>query len=156
MNIKFKHTSSLSPEVRKQIRGIWNEEYPKVLCQKSQEKFDAYIDSLEDAAHTLVLDSRQKVQGWYADFNRENDRWFLIILSSKLQGKSVGKQLITKAQQKHKRLNGWAIFSDQYEKANGTFYKHPIGFYEKLGFCIRRDIIFQTEIMNTLKIEWQK
>lgn len=156
MDFEFKEISLLYPEIRQQIRTIWNEEYPEIICEKSKEKFDAYIDSLEDAAHTLVLDEQKKVQGWYADFNRDNDRWFLIILSTKLQRKGIGKQLIERAQQKHNKLNGWAIFSDTYKKADKTFYSNPIGFYEKLGFCIRRDITFETKIMKTLKIEWQK
>lgn len=156
MALILQETNILCPKFSEQIRQIWNNEYPVVIRQNSQEKFDAYIKSLEDATHTLVLNKQNMVQGWYADFQRENDLWFVIILSSNLQGKGIGKQLIQKAQKRHKRLNGWAIFSNQYEKADKNFYKNPIGFYEKMGFHIRRDIIFQTEIMETLKIEWRK
>ncbi|PVX51899.1 acetyltransferase (GNAT) family protein [Balneicella halophila] len=152
----YKKTDKLSPVIRKEIRAIWNEEYPKVIIEKSQDKFDEYIKSLKDAKHVIVIDESGHIQGWYADFIRDDDRWFLILLSSKIQGKGIGKELITNARQNNDRLNGWAIFSNHYKKSDETLYKSPIAFYKKLGFTIRKDIIFRTEIMETVKIEWRK
>lgn len=152
----FQDMPNISSQICSEIRALWNKEYPKVIQENSQEKFQAYIDKLEDARHVLVLDKRNRVQGWYADFNRENDRWFVLILSAKTQGKGFGRKLIERAQKRHKRLNGWAIFANNYQKADGSFYHSPIGFYEKLGFQIRWDIVFETAIMKTLKIEWRQ
>lgn len=153
--MNFKETESLSLEERVQIRNIWNNEYPKVLYQEKQETLDSEIKTLKNARHTLVVDEQQNVQGWYADFDRDEARWFLIILSASSQNKGIGTKLLQKAQQQNESLCGWVIFSDTYKKADGTFYKSPLAFYQKLGFKIHRKILFQSEIMETLKVEWK-
>lgn len=60
------------------------------------------------------MDEKNKIKGWYSDFIRGNERWFLLILDSAIQGKKYGTQIIDLGKEINDELNGWVISSKGY------------------------------------------
>ena len=73
----------------------------------------------------------EKIKGWYFDFNRDSEKWFAMILDASIQGQGFGRQILNQAKEKESELNGWVIDHNNDLKANGEYYKSPIGFYLK-------------------------
>ena len=150
--MEFKETNQLDSFYKEQVRLLWNQEYPFIICQKSTEDFEKYLSSLKDKNHILIL-KENKLLGWYCDFRREGERWFAMILDKKIQGIGIGKKIIEKVKRKHKELNGWVIVEENYLKENNEVYKSPFGFYKKLGFVIFEDKKLDSSILKAVKIQ---
>lgn len=139
-----------------EIFDLWNTEYPQNLKYKDISELDEYLKKLADQNHILLMDENDKIKGWYSDFFRDNERWFLAILSSDTQGLKFGTRIIKKAKEAHEELNGWVINLDNYLKADGQFYKSPTDFYRKQGFQILEDIKLETNQISAIKMKWSK
>ena len=149
-------TKNLPLEQKVQIFKLWNKEYPKNLQYNNISELDDYLNKLEDQNHILIVDEKNKIKGWYSDFIRENERWFLAILDSEIQGKKYGTQIIELAKEENEKLNGWVINSDSYIKANGEIYKSPVEFYRKNGFNIFDQTHLKTDKISAIKVQWSK
>ena len=141
---------------KQDILKLWNKEYPKNLQYNNISELEDYLNKLEDQNHILLIDKKNKIKGWYSDFMRENERWFLAILDSEIQGKKFGIQIIELAKEVNEKLNGWVIKSDNYVKANGEIYKSPIEFYRKNGFKILDQTHLKTDKISAIKVQWSK
>ena len=146
---------NLTISQKQDVFELWNKEYPKNLQYKQISEFDDYLDKHKDQKHILLIDENDKVKGWYSDFIRNNERWFLTILSSEIQGRKFGTQIIQVAKEENKELNGWVIKADNYIKADGQPYQAPIEFYRKNGFQILDQIQLHTNQISTIKVQWQ-
>lgn len=154
--LRIVRRKNLTSDQKHEIIDLWNNEYPLNLQYKDISELDEYLKKLEDQNHILLIDEKDKIKGWYADFIRENERWFLAILSSEVQGRKLGTQIIKKAKKDNEKLNGWVINTDNYIKADGQFYKSPTDFYRKQGFQILEDITLETDQISVIKIQWSK
>ena len=94
--------------------------------------------------------------GWYCDFDRDHQRWFVMILSSKIQKKGWGSRLLAKAQASARDLHGWTIDHDKDRKQNGEVYFSPLAFYVRNGFTIVPQLRFETPQLSAVKILWKK
>ncbi len=103
-----------------------------------------------------MTDEKDKIKGWYSDFIRDNERWFLAILDSSIQGRKYGTKIIELAKEINEELNGWVIYSDNFIKANGEVYNTPLQFYKKNGF----NILYQTKLkshkISAIKVQWSR
>lgn len=149
-------TTCLNEIQRSQIINLWNQEYPKIIAHKTKESFGKYLSVLNEQHHILLLDENELIKGWFFDFVREEERWFAMIVGSEMQGKGYGRKLLEMGKRNNSILNGWVVDSSDYIKADGTTYQSPIAFYRKMGFEVFPEIIFETEVMKTIKIKWQK
>lgn len=102
----------------------------------------------------LLLD-KSIVKGWYFEFDRDNARWFAMLLDQSIKNKGWGSRMLAKAKSTAKELSGWVIDHDRYHKANGETYKSPLGFYIKNGFKIVNDQRLETHKISAVKIIWQ-
>jgi hypothetical protein len=84
----------LSTEEKIQISEIWNEEYPTTLSFTSQSGFDEYLNSLSNPYHYILQNENNEIKGWACKFERENEKWFAIILNKNAQGKGFGKKFM--------------------------------------------------------------
>mgnify|MGYP005989102131 FL=1 len=148
--------SSLSESEKIEIFDLWNNEYPEKLSYKSKKEFDKYLKSLSEQSHIILIDTNKKIKGWYFDFNRENEKWFAIILDSKIQGKGFGSKMLIHAKQKENELNGWVIDHNTDKKKNGEFYKSPLSFYLKNGFKKLTTNRLELDKISAVKIKWKK
>lgn len=154
--MKIIKQTELSTKDKIQIFELWNNEYPEKLVYHTLEDFENYLDNLTQKTHYLLLNSEGNIEGWAITFIRENEKWFAIIISEKLHGRSLGTMMINKLKQDKAILNGWVIDHDLDKKANGCYYKSPIGFYKKSGFKILPEIRLELEIMSAVKFKWNK
>lgn len=154
--MKFLHTNTLNAQHKEELLQLWNEEYPLELSLENLVQLDAYLDGLEFQHHVLLLDENNQVQGWYSDFLRHNERWFLVILASQFQGKNWGGRLLEHGRQEREELNGWMITADSYKKMNGKTYRSPDDFYRKMGFSFIEDVLLNSETITAIKIKWNK
>ena len=139
-----------------EVFNLWNNEYPKKLSYDSIKEFEAYLEGLTEQTHLLVIDSDNKIIGWYFDFKRGNERWFAIILDSKLQGKGLGTKIIELAKQREVELNGWVIDHNKGKKKNEEFYNSPLSFYLKNGFRKLAADRLELDKISAVKIKWIK
>ena len=154
--MKFSKTIALSKSSKTQILELWNNEFPEKLNYQTLADLDNYLSNLDDQSHILMKDNRQKIKGWYFDFIRDNERWFAIILDSKMSGKGFGTQLLNLGKEKEAVLNGWVIDHDNDKKRNGDTYTSPLNFYLKNGFELLANNRLELDKLSAVKIRWKK
>ena len=153
--MEFIKCLSLSESEKLEIIDLWNNEYPEKLSYKSNEEFDKYLKNLVEQSHILLIDLNRKIRGWYFDFKRENEKWFAIILDSKIQGKGFGTKMLELAKLKENELNGWVIDHNRDKKKNGEFYNSPLDFYLKNGFIKITTDRLELDKISAVKIKWK-
>lgn len=154
--MEFIMCSSLSQSNKLEILEIWNNEYPEKLSYKSKDEFDDYLKNLTEPSHILLIDSDKKIKGWYSDFKRDNEKWFVLILSSHIHGNGYGTKILEMAKQKENELNGWVIDHSMDKKKNGAIYNSPLSFYLKNGFEKLPEDRLELEKIFAVKIRWRK
>ncbi len=154
--MRFIKRKKLTSGQKQEIFELWNNEYPRNLKYNDIAELDEYLSKLEDQNHILLIDDNGKIEGWYSDFIRDQERWFLAILNSKIQGKKFGTQILNMAKEANEELNGWVINSDNFIKTNGQFYKSPTDFYKKQDFQILEETKLETDRISAIKIKWSK
>jgi len=152
----FLQTSTLTLIQKKDILTLWNKVSPVDVSHESMEAFDKYLQSLNDVIYTLVLDDESCVVGWFADFDRDQERWFAMLLDRSIHGKGVGSELLTRAKTRHIALNGWVIDHDKDKTLNGDPYISPVNFYLKNGFTTMSDVRLELDHLSCVKMRWQK
>lgn len=153
--MKIITTTTVTRSQKDTIIYLWNREYPKKL-NVTCESFDEFLDKSTDHMHFLLIDDADEIIGWACTFNREDDRWFSIIMNSLYQGVGLGRKMIDQLKQTEERLNGWVIDHDNEIRYNGEPYKSPLTFYLKNGFLVYPEIRFESEKMSAVKIAWRK
>ena len=154
--MKFIKCQILSVYDRQEIFELWNNEYPENLSYKTTLEFDKYLENLTNQSHILLVDIDGKIKGWYFDFMRDNEKWFAIILDSKIQGKGFGAKILSLAKEKEIELNGWVIDHNRDKKRNSEYYKSPLGFYLKNGFEKFPKSRLELDKISAIKIKWTK
>lgn len=152
--MKLIEVNELDSTSKKSLLAIWNSEYPIQLQHKDLDAFDLYLKPLVNQKHMLLLD-KSIVKGWYFEFDRDNARWFAMLLDQSIKNKGWGSRMLSKAKSTATNLSGWVIDHDRYHKANGEIYKSPLGFYLKNGFKIVNDQRLETDKISAVKIAWQ-
>lgn len=135
---------------------LWNNEYPEKLSYNTLIEFDYYLQSLNSPKHFLLTNSKDLILGWAITFNRDNEKWFAIILSETIKGKGLGKKILDNLKQLEVILNGWVIDHNNDKKKNGQPYFSPLKFYEKCGFEIQPNNRLELDKISAVKIKWIK
>ena len=138
------------------IYELWNAEYPKNLTHQNLSNLENYLNELTNQYHMLLIDKNGAIKGWYFDFNRNNEKWFAMILASEIHGKGFGTLLLNEARKRESELNGWVTDKTDYLKQNGNCYKSPIPFYLKNGFQLLPESRLELEHLSAVKITWKK
>lgn len=165
----MKVSTTLSIHERERIREIWNAVYPIQLMHHTAESFDKYLDGLEAAEHVFDIaqtpfdiaqtpneviqphGANSALRGWLCTFNRNGERWFVIIVDSACARQGCGTNLLRYALEKYPKLSGWVVEHNDFKKHDGTPYLSPLGFYLKHGFKIT-DIRLENEFTSAVKI----
>ena len=154
--MKFLQTSTLTLPQKTELIALWNRESPENITHESMADLEKYLTSLEDVVYTLTLDDKEKIVGWFADFDREGERWFAMLLDASIHGKGVGSQLLSRAKDRHEALSGWVIDHTNDKKLNGEPYLSPVNFYLKNGFEIISDVRLELDHLSCVKMRWEK
>ncbi|NPA36272.1 MAG: GNAT family N-acetyltransferase [Chlorobi bacterium] len=154
--MKFIETEVLSQEQKQEMFELWNNEYPDVLAYSVLTEFEDYLNKLINRHYILLVDDAGKVKGWYFEFTRDDEKWFVLIVGSEIQNRGYGSQLLEKGKSRSDKLNGWVIDHNNYKKLSGEPYLSPLGFYVKNGFKVLHDNVLKTEKISAVQIEWQK
>lgn len=125
--LKLIEVNDLDSTSKKSLLAIWNSEYPIQLQHGDLDGFDLYLKPLINQKHMLLLD-KSIVKGWYFEFDRDNARWFAMLLDQSIKNKGWGSRMLSKAKSTATYLSGWVIDHNNYRKANGETYKSPLGF----------------------------
>ncbi|QNR24579.1 GNAT family N-acetyltransferase [Croceimicrobium hydrocarbonivorans] len=116
------------------LMQIWNSEYPRQIAYSSLSEIQEYLNKLKEPRHQILVDKENRLKAWFCVFERDALPWFAMILDRDLQGLGYGRKLLSEAQFEESILNGWAVDHPHYQRADGSTYPSPIGFYLKLGF----------------------
>lgn len=147
-------SSKLSESEKAQVLDLWNAEYPEQLTYSTIEEFENYVADLAEQSHILLKDENNTIKGWYFDFIRENEKWFVLILDAEVQGKGIGGQILDLAKQNTTCLNGWVIDHNLDKKKNGEIYFSPLSFYLKNGFIEIPSERLKSDKISAVKIRW--
>ena len=145
---------ALTRNQKKEVLHLWNTEYPEKLNYQNLPDFDKYLASLKDQSHIILVDKHQKIKAWYFDFNREDKKWFAIIIDTTLHGKGYGTKLLNLAKEKEPELNGWVVDHNKDIKKNGQYYSSPLDFYLKNGFNKMDNNRLELEKISAVQIKW--
>lgn len=154
--MKIRSKSDLTFEEKEFLCQLWNKEYPEKLAYNSVAEFESYLNNFSDINHSLFCDASDEIQGWAITFTRENEKWFAIIINSKIQSKGFGSQLLNHLKSKENQLSGWVIDHNYDLKLDGTSYVSPLNFYLKNGFSVLQNVRIETEKIAAVKIVWNK
>lgn len=147
-------TTELNEQAKRQILDLWNTEYPEKLTYDSIAEFDNYLFNLSNLTHYLLTNREQLILGWAMKFERENEKWFAIILAEKIKGKGFGRKMLDELKQVEPILNAWVIDHNNDKKKNGHQYVSPLKFYEKCDFKILVDERLELDNISAVKIIW--
>lgn len=145
----------LDDEEIKTILEIWNNEYPKTLNFSDSSGFDNYLNSLSEANHYVLKNENKEIQAWACKFERDSEKWFVVILDGKLHGKGRGTEILNLIKVNETNLNGWVIDKETFVKQNGEIYKSPLDFYLKNSFKVCQNIRIDNEKLSAVKITWE-
>jgi hypothetical protein len=140
---------------KKEIIELWNNEYPIQLNYKKLEDFENYLENLNNCTHYLIHNSNNIIKGWAFKFERENKKWFAVIIAKEFQGTGLGKSLLEKIKTNETELLGWVIDHSNDVKKNGEKYISPVDFYTKCDFSIT-DERLQSNLISAIQIKWRK
>lgn len=149
-------TKTLTEKQKLQVLQLWNSEYPKELEHASLFVFETYLSNLLDVTHYVIEDACATCVAWAFVFDRDEERWFGIILSRAIQGKGLGKHIMQEIQAHELELNGWVIDHENSYTKDGQPYVSPLPFYEKIGFNVLTDIRLELPHISAVKIHWKK
>jgi GNAT superfamily N-acetyltransferase len=146
---------SLKPFQKLQIFRLWNNEYPAQLGYSDLEGFETYLTGLVNPIN-YILRKDKNLLAWAVAFDRDEERWFAIIVDSSSQKKGNGTLLLNTLKSQDPSLCGWVTDHESYVKSDGSPYPSPLGFYLKNGFEVLTDIRFENEKLSAVKIKWQR
>lgn len=155
-NLKIESTKELNDQAKKAVVDLWNTEYPEKLAFENLYEFNQYLDNLSNLTHFLLSNENDLIVGWTFIFERENEKWFAIILSEKIKGNGFGRKMLDVLKQKETILNGWVIDHNNDKKNNGKYYLSPLKFYEKCGFETLTNERLELDKISAVKIKWVK
>ena len=154
--MKFVNTEELNSKQKQEIFELWNNEYPEVLAYSVLTEFEDYLNKQDNRYHILLVDDAEKVKGWYFEFTRDNEKWFVLIVGSRMQKKGYGSQLLEMGKARTDKLNGWVIDHNDLKKINGKQYLSPLEFYVKNGFKMLHDNVLRTGKISAVQIKWER
>lgn len=154
--MKIVSKSDLSIQEKEIIFQLWNNEYPERISYNSIEDLEIYLNNLTDVHHYLLYNDSNETNGWAITFTRENEKWFAIIINSKVKNQGLGTQLLNYLKSIENKLCGWVIDHNNDLKSYGTTYISPLNFYLKNGFSICTEIRIETDKISAVKIVWEK
>ena len=134
------------------IYGIWNSVYPSQAAFSNESGFEEYLGKAGNPTHYCAFFDNALV-GWLMTFDREDKRWFTVLVTPESQGLGVGRELLKKVKKDELEINGWILEEDHYVTSSGNSYKSPRAFYLKNGFEITRESS-ESRGMNFTKIYW--
>ena len=158
LQVTIHGTIELSMCEKENLFELWNDEFPASIGYSEFSDFDdEFIGNISSPRYFLLRDNKsKKILGFYVDFLRGKDRWFVMLLGKKIQRKGFGSLLLKHAQTDIDSLYGWVIDQDTYLKANGEKYFAPVAFYKKNGFDISHDIKSSRNGIETVRMVWKK
>lgn len=142
----------LSDTQLSRILELWNSSYPVGINYADLGAFKAFLDPLAQMKHYIILSLENEINGWMMTFDRNNERWFSIIISDNAQGKGYGKTLIEHVLNEEPRLCGWVVDHDKDLKADGSPYPSPLDFYLKIGFKVVPQERFEKPGISCVKV----
>lgn len=149
-------SEEVNRDIKEEIFRLWNSEYPANLSYPTEADFDEQLLQWRNKRHYLALDANEHFLGWLMTFDRDEERWFSIIVKPGNQLKGVGRFLLSALKKQESPVNGWILDSDQFHKANGQPYPSPRKFYEKNGLQVLDDVRFEKKGLLFTKIRWEK
>lgn len=153
---KISQSNELDDQAKKQVIDLWNQEYPEKLTYNNPAEFDDYLQKLSNKVHFLLTNTQNVILGWAITFDRENERWFAIILSEEIKGQGFGRQMIDKLKESETILNASIIDHNNNKKRNGQTYLSPLKFYEKCGFTVLSNERIESDKISAVKVRWTK
>lgn len=131
-----------------QINEMWNQEFPINLM----DRFGMLLQNVENYNHYMIEEGNE-VLAWAADFEKDGETRFSILVKDNYQGKGFGKLLVNRLKRDLGEFYGWVIDHDGYLKQNGKTYLTPITFYQKTGFEVLRDVRSDSALIKAVKIK---
>lgn len=116
------------------VYACWNEVYPEHFCFEDYVQFELYIHQLKEPRHFIIYNNLDNPVGWLCTFEREKQRWFVMLVDDRYKHKNYGSQLLKAAKSIYDELIGWVVVDTASNCKNGSLYRCPVNFYKKNHF----------------------
>ena len=153
--MKVLETTDLTDSQKSQLLILWNSEYQDHLGLNGTLALDTYLEGLTNVRHFL-LSIDDEISAWAWTFDRDDERWFAIIISESVQGIGLGRKMMDHLKQSEETLNGWVTDHEEDKRSDGRPYKSPLPFYIKNGFEVIEDQRLLKGALNAVKIRYVK
>jgi hypothetical protein len=147
--------SSLANSDQLHIYNIWNSVYPTQVVFVSKNDFKSYLDKANNQKHFIYRNDDTTIGGWLMTFTRNDDRYFVLLVSEKKKKNGIGTILIEEMKKSEDIIMGWVVELNTYIKSDGTLYHSPVDFYKRSGFIIT-DEKCEENNFSIVKIMWQR
>lgn len=137
-----------------QLFNLWNQEYPKQITFKNIAAFENYLLTVKINFHLLCINNDNEIIAWAFSFERDKEKWFVIIVSEEFKNNGIGSKLLNELKLNEPILNGWVIDHNNDKKMNGKAYISPLLFYKKCGFEILKDTRIISNNVSAVKVKW--
>ncbi|ASS49709.1 MAG: hypothetical protein A3D31_09015 [Candidatus Fluviicola riflensis] len=147
-------TNELTSTQKEAVRKIWNNVYPESLVLHTPEDFERYLETLGWKQHSLMENLSGELLAWGITFERENDRWFAMMLDPSIQGTGMGTVLLKRMQTGKSKLSGWVIDHNNAVRADGKPYLSPVEFYLKNKFTLEPETRLELPSISAVCIRY--
>lgn len=147
-------TKELIPTQKAEIRKMWNSVYPESLLLATADDFERYLEPLGKQQHYLLKHLSGELVGWGITFERENARWFAMILDDSIHRTGMGTVLLKRMQADQPQLSGWVIDHNNAVRTNGKPYLSPVEFYLKNKFVLEPETRLELPSISAVCIRY--
>jgi len=153
--MNYSYATQLNNLQKQAIMYIWNDVYPAQLAHTTIMSFEKYLTPLKNEHHILVQDNVDAIVGWFVTFDRQQERWFAMLLADQIKGQGIGSELLRQAKAMNKVLNGWVVAHNDYKRTDGACYRSPLGFYVKNEFEVLEENRLEDPKLSVIQVRWE-
>ncbi|HAS43771.1 MAG TPA: N-acetyltransferase [Microscillaceae bacterium] len=154
--MNFLYVTQLNHLQKQAVMQIWNNVYPAQLTHNTLANFEKYLVPLHNDHHILVQNEDQDIVGWLVTFDRQQERWFAMLMADRVKGQGIGSELLRQAKTMNEVLNGWVVDHNHYKRKDGTTYLSPLGFYIKNEFEVLKENRLQDSKLSVVQVRWEQ
>ncbi len=147
--------SSLTRHQIERLFEIWNAVYPVEFQYGTIDELIIYLPKMTKPRHYVAYDQNDRMVGWLVTLERNDTRWFIVLVDKTHQKVGLGSALLNNAKLEGCDLSGWVVLNETYKTQDGSPYQSPAAFYAKAGFEVDRSDSVTARGLTSYRVHWR-